>query len=561
MKHWNRILAAALALLCLVPALGATAFADDAPTITRDLASSATVAEGDSLALSVEADGEDLKYQWYKNDELIEDADEPAFTAASLTAADHGAVYMCYVQNAFGGASSTGCTVTVVSKPELTRDIETNNAILMAGDTLTLTAEASAGNSSGMLTQWYYVNGQSNTPITGQSGSTLSLTVTEEYNGREIFCQFTNEAGSVASSRCTVTVEGIEATASPSPSPDPQKKPAPEVTKDPYGETVEEGGSCLFIARANNTKTYLWRFVSPSGSMVYDYNKLGNMFPGLSVSGGNTETLTLSRIPHELDGWKVECYFSGDGGHATSGRAAIKVLEASSTLSIITQPMGGSMPIDSAEDFQLTVQASSSGGRLSYQWYSAATNSAAAMRLISGATESAYTPPREEGTRYYRVSIVVNNNGVSSEPFYSAIVPVTFTAVNVHEHKYSSVWEHNEISHWHQCTCGDHADEDFHAFEWTILRRPTAEADGEQRGVCTVCGFETVQPIPAGSMPETTAEPAAPAVQRSGSGLWLILLGAAAVAVVATAAVMITRVIRSREEPEEETDENGEERE
>ena len=39
--------------------------------------------------------------------------------------------------------------------------------------------------------------------------------------------------------------------------------------------------------------------------------------------------------------------------------------------------------------------------------------------------EEEYTLPREEGTRYYRVSIVVNNNGVSSEPFYSAIVPVT----------------------------------------------------------------------------------------------------------------------------------------
>ena len=550
--------AAALWILCLLTALTLTAFADDAPTITRDVLPAVTVAEGGSIRLSVEAAGADLEYQWYKNNDLIAGAVGAIYEETGFTAKDHGASYFCYVQNPSGGVSSAVCTVTVVTKPAITQDISATSVTLMEGDTLSLSAAASTGNSSGMLAQWYYVNGESATPITGQTGNSLSVKITADYNGREIFCQFTNEAGSASTSHCTVTVDGVETTATPSPSPTPDAKTKPDVTKDPVGETVEEGGMCLFIARANNTRTYTWRFVSPSGSMVYDYNQLGNMFPGLSVSGGSTETLTLSNIPYELDGWKVECLFTAaGGGTAVSGRAAVKVLQASSTLSIINQPMGGSMPIDSAEDFQLSIQASAStAGRLSYQWYSSATNSAASMRMISGATESTYPPPREEGTRYYRVSVVVNNNGVSSEPFYSAIVPVTFTSSKVHVHSYSSVWEHNDISHWHQCTCGDHADEDFHTFEWTILRKPTAEEDGEQRGVCTVCGYETVQPIPAGSMPETTPETAKPAA-RSSAGVWLILLGVLAVAVVAGASLLIWRVVRSKDEDagEEETDE------
>ena len=548
MRRTIRRIAAALLLLCLLSASGMTAYADDAPTIVQDLAGTVTAAEGGSITLTVEAAGEDAEYQWYKNNEPVAGAVGASYTEVNLSAADHGASYFCYVQNSFGGISSKTCTLTVVTKPTLTQDIDASEQILMEGDTLTLSAAASAGNSSGMLTQWYYVNGESNTPITGQTGTTLTLKITEEYNGREIFCQFTNEAGSVTTTHCRITVDGVEPepSASPTPTPEPKKKSPPEITKPPYSETVEEGGSCLFIAHADNKKSCVWRFVSPSGSMVYDFNQVGNMFQGLSISGGNTETLTLSNIPYSVNGWRVECCFTGDGGSATTDRATITVIEASSTLSIINQPMGGSMPIDSNEDFQLSVQASANqAGRLSYQWYSAPTNSAAAMRLITGATESTYTPPREEGTRYYRVSIVVNSNGVSSEPFYSAIVPVTFTSSKAHQHSYSSVWEHNGISHWHQCTCGDHADEDFHTFEWTILRKPTAEADGEQHGVCTVCGYETDQPIPAGSMPEATPEPAA--VSRTGAGLWLIALGALAVAVIAGAAFLIWRVVRGRD--------------
>ena len=546
-NRFFRIGAAMLAAVCLAAGLCLPALADDAPAIVQDLGSNVTAAEGGSITLAVEASGTDVEYQWYKNDSPVAGAVGRSYTEQGLTASDHGARYFCYMQNPSGGVSSVVCTLTVVTRPVLTQDIASTDEILAEGDTLSLSAAASAGNSSGMLTQWYYVNGESAVPITGQTGTTFTEAVTADYNGREIFCRFTNEAGSVDSSHCVVTVAGIEEE-TPTPSPTPETKAAaPDVTKDPVGETVEEGGSAIFIARANNTKTYTWRFVSPSGSMVYDYNQLGSMFPGLIVSGGSTETLTLSNIPYELDGWRVECYFSGDGGHATSGRAAVKVIQASSTLSIIQQPMGGSMPIDSNEDFVLSLQATaSSAGRLSYQWYSSATNSAASMRMISGATESTYTPPREEGTRFYRVSIVVNNNGVSSEPFYSAIVAVTFTATKVHVHSYSSVWEHNDISHWHQCTCGDHADEDFHSFQWTVLRMPTAEADGEQRGECTVCGYETVQPIPAGSMAEATPVPAS--TQRSGAGLWLAVLGTLGVAVVTGAAFLIWRVLRSKDE-------------
>ena len=177
-------------------------------------------------------------------------------------------------------------------------------------------------------------------------------------------------------------------------------------------------------------------------------------------------------------------------------------------------------------------------------------NSAAAMKSIPGAPESTYQPPRAEGTTYYRVSVTVTSGGVTSEPVYSATVPVSFTTKKDHEHTYSSVWEHNDLSHWHQCVCGDHADAELHTYQWTVITEPTQTADGQQKGECTVCGYETVQPIPAGSAPVTTAPPAAKSAGHSrGWLLWLV--GALALAIVGTAVFLILRVLRAPEEDDD----------
>ena len=164
-----------------------------------------------------------------------------------------------------------------------------------------------------------------------------------------------------------------------------------------------------------------------------------------------------------------------------------------------------------------------SGGNLSYQWYSASTNSAAAMTIIPGATYNSYTPERVAGTKFYRVSVTLTDRGVTSEPIFSSICAVTFTDRTVHVHSYSDFWEANDISHWHQCTCGDHADEAFHTYQWTVLKAATKTEDGEQKGVFSVCGHETVQPIPAGSV---TEEPEAKTpAKKSGVNVLMLAFG------------------------------------
>ena len=539
--------AAILLLSCLVLSLSATALADGEPVITGNLPETYSMPVGGTITLTITAEGEDVQYQWYKNNSLLEGQTGSSFVVNGAQSSDAG-VYSCHVQNAYGGADSVACTVTILERPVLTQDITITSVSLNEGDTISLSARAEGGN---MLTQWYYKRGEAEIrEIPGQTTGDLSVTATAEYNDVDIYCQFVNEAGGTTTSFCHVTVNPP-----PTPTPPPE---APRITKDPTGESVSEGERALFIARADGTTSYIWRFINPGGSESYDYNNVGSLFPGLTITGGTTDTLTLSNIPYELNGWKVACLFRGDGGETLSGEARIDVRKANSTLSIITQPVGGTMALDENMDFTLSVQASASdGGAFSYQWYSAETNSAAAMRPISGATNASYKPERKEGTAYYRVSVILTANGNASDPYFSNTVPVTFTAKKAHVHSYSTAWEHNDLSHWHQCTCGDHADEALHSYEWTILRYPTATEDGQQKGVCTVCGYETVQPVPAGSMPELTPEPPEK-TRTSGGRAWVyVLLGALAAGVVGGAAYLVLRVLRSdagEDEFDEETD-------
>ena len=519
--------------------------AAEPPRITADLPGTLGVPTGGTITLTVRASGEGLAYQWFKDGQILPEYTGDTVQVSNAQPANAG-LYYCFVHNAAGGAESTGCTVMIVTPPQLTRDISPTSLTLNEGDTISLTAAADGEN---MAVHWFYKKGDAEIhEFPGQNGAALTVTAGPEHNGADFFAQFINEAGAVVTSFCHVTVN--KASAEP-----------PRITKDPQGEVVPERGSAIFIAHAEGAASCTWRFLSGGGAS-YDYDKVGTMFPGLVITGGDTDTITLSGIPAELNGWRVACLFRSAGGETLSGAASIQVQRTGSAVSITAQPKGATLAVDEDPDFTLSVSAmATDGGILAYQWYSASTNSAAAMRSIPGATDSSYRPAQTEGTVYYRVGITATGGGVTSEPVYSSTVPVSFTTKKEHQHTYSTVWEHNDLSHWHQCVCGDHADEAMHTYQWTVITEPTQTADGQQKGECTVCGYETVQPIPAGSAPVTTAPPAAKSAEHSrGWLLWLV--GALALAVVGTAAFLILRVLRAPEEDddafyEDDADETG----
>ena len=108
-----------------------------------------------------------------------------------------------------------------------------------------------------------------------------------------------------------------------------------KITKHPYGETVQEGGSCGFVARADNDNNRHWYFYK--NGVVVDANDAATQFPGLSVSGTTKEHLKLSHIPAVMNGWSAYCVFYGNDGSVTSNKAGIVVLANEATAVPVTE--------------------------------------------------------------------------------------------------------------------------------------------------------------------------------------------------------------------------------
>ena len=207
------------------------------------------------------------------------------------------------------------------------------------------------------------------------------------------------------------------------------KEPKPAITKDPTDETVTEGGAALFIARADGCKELIWRLVSPDKNTTYEAKDAYKFFKDLEVEGYDEEVLSLANIPYELNGWKAECKFIGNDGSSLFSEGALitvnkKVLEKPA---ISVQPIGGSFEVGTSASLSVSASAPEGGG-LAYQWYSGSANSVAALSPVSGAVAASFTPPQTEGTLYYSVAIVTTEKDNKSEPLYSDVVAVTYTA-------------------------------------------------------------------------------------------------------------------------------------
>lgn len=64
-----------------------------------------------------------------------------------------------------------------------------------------------------------------------------------------------------------------------------------------------------------------------------------------------------------------------------------------------------------------------------------------------------------------------------------------------HEHQFGEAWQTSAEYHWHECQCGEQSDKAQHSFQWTVVRTATKKVAGEEKGVCSVCGYETTRAL------------------------------------------------------------------
>ena len=174
------------------------------PTITAAPTSLSVVAGG-VATFTVSATGTPAPtYQWYFNGTAITGATSTAYTISPVTAANAGS-YTVLVSNSGGGSVlSAPATLTVTVAPAF----DTSQAgggqpisqSVGAGQSVTFTA-AALGTPTPTF-QWFF----NNSPISGQTLSTLTLTNVQSANAGSYSVSITNSAGTVVSNPATLTV-------------------------------------------------------------------------------------------------------------------------------------------------------------------------------------------------------------------------------------------------------------------------------------------------------------------------------------------------------------------
>ena len=116
------------------------------------------------------------------------------------------------------------------------------------------------------------------------------------------------------------------------PVPVPASTPAPasapaflSITKNPTNENNRKpGGKATFVACANTFESLSWTFVSPNGG-EYSVGGFRSMFPGASVDGEYSTTLTVSNLSADMNAWGAYCTFYYRGQTARTSTAYMYV--------------------------------------------------------------------------------------------------------------------------------------------------------------------------------------------------------------------------------------------
>lgn len=124
-------------------------------------------------------------------------------------------------------------------------------------------------------------------------------------------------------------------TPTPTAAPQPAATPVPtsepplflSVTKNPTNENKKAGGTALFVACANAFDSLTWTIVSPNGG-EYAVQSFAAMFPGSSVTGEYSTTLSIANVPQEMNGWGAYCSFYYRGQTARTSTAWMYVSAA-----------------------------------------------------------------------------------------------------------------------------------------------------------------------------------------------------------------------------------------
>ncbi|MDO5444879.1 MAG: hypothetical protein Q4F31_04575 [Eubacteriales bacterium] len=312
-------------------------------------------------------------------------------------------------------------TITVISTPIPSPSVPTVSSLPSAAE---YTPAGSTDTSGSALPETAFSEASSISPTPTASP------VSEEPQQSQIPIRTPAPTIAPAATQTPTTASAPVQTAAPVQSPAPTVYLVNEVriAKSPTSETVYAGGSALFIARAENATSTNWITVSPDAKTSYRIQDAPSHFSGLTVEGQGTSNLRLSNIPTSMSGWRIQCYFTGEGGPKYTNGAYLTVLSGSPSQS-------GTPSVSSSEaESQVSSLAITTGQQL----YSSAVNTYG-YTSVTDITNYAYSNNQATysmiftNSRYKVIgqfkSYYYSSSSSGSEPMYAYIYDAAGTSI------------------------------------------------------------------------------------------------------------------------------------
>ena len=292
---------------------------------------------GDKATFTIEAEGNDITYQWqvfksgtWKNTFLA--GNKTSSLSVDITAARDGMIFRCVVTDADGKyVASAPATLTALAAPSIIT--QPNDYSGRIGETATFSIRAQG---EGLTYQWQvYKSGTwKNTSLTGNTTDTLKADIISTRDGMKFRCVVKNI------NNLSVTSEEVTLTVVQGPVINTQPADTSGITGDKATFSIEAAGEGL---------SYQWQ-VLKSG-----------IWKNTSLTGNKTDTLIVD-ILDSRDGMTFRCVVKDINGITVySTEAVLTVIRAPE---IIMQPCSFSGAIDEIATFSIEAE----GEDLTYQW-------------------------------------------------------------------------------------------------------------------------------------------------------------------------------------------------
>ena len=335
-------------------------------TVITSHPTGSVICEGNSITLSVAADGDNLNFQWKKNGSVFSDNLNISGTLTNSLVISNampadGGIYSCTVTGACGNETSNFAALVVNPTTRIT--VQPIGRVKCSGDNIVFAINASGQN---LLYQWQR-NGSdiiNDGNITGATTSTLNIASLTQLDHQGTYtCIVTGICGTVTSDPAVLTVSDVTTIT---------VQPAPI-------STICQGSSVSLNINASG------------GNLSYQWYKNGSVINNTAnISGTNSDNLVISNALISDAGFYT-CIVTGTCESVTSNLA---VLQVNPTTVINSHPVG--QTLCEGDNVQFMVSAVGAGP-LTYEWKKdnvpipLATSSTLTLNGISTSDAGAYS--------------------------------------------------------------------------------------------------------------------------------------------------------------------------